>query len=256
MGSLLIIENNYKIDPKLQKLLEKVYRTYIVKDPWDGLNIIGEHHIDMFAVMSDDHRERFTEDFFRELEATRSDAISIILISETPTIAIQSKANEKGWYLIKYPIDHQQLINALKRAMIVANALNDRVIVFYKGGHRYPYQLKHITRIQRSRNRSVKVYSQNPDKPVEEVEEFFFKYPLSEFSKYYDVERYIKQAHQSWLVNTSAVREVRAPDLELVLSNGRVVPTSKNYIENFINVNERAGDAHEFRLSDLATEDN
>lgn len=234
MGSILIIKNDYEFDPELLKRLEQDYRIHFSKDAWDALDIISENYIDIFAIISNDHHEASIEDFFRELEATRSDATPIILISEKPSKDLQSKAHQKGWYLIGYPINHQHFISAIKRSTIIANALDDRIIILEKRGHKYPYKIRNISRIQRTKNRYIKVYSRNAITLVEEEEEFFYEHPLYEFPKHYDIEGQIKQAQQSWLVNVSEIKEIRITDTELVLHSGVVVPTSKNYIKNFI----------------------
>ena len=234
LGSVLIVNNDRKFDSTLLKWLEQNYKIYFATDGWDALDIISEYHIDVPIVMSDDHHEAFIEEFFKELEATRSAAMPVILISANPNPPLQAKAHQKGWYLIKAPIEHQLFIDVINRTMIVADALNDKTLILEKNSHKYPYKVKNITRIQRSRDRCINVYSLNPATLVEEVKEFSFKSTLAQFPKQYNIEKYFKQAQQSWLVNASMVKEIRTVDMELVLFDGTVVPTSKKFIENFI----------------------
>ena len=235
MGSILIITNNYEIDPELLELLEKEYRIHIASDTWDGLNIIDEHHIDTFAIMSNDYIEKSIMDLLIELAASRSIATPVIFISENPRETLQSKVNKSGsWYLIEYPLNHGDFMTMIRNTMIIANALNDRSITIRKKRIPYTYKVRNISRIKRTKDRYIKIYSRNPITLIEEEEEFFYEFPLPEFLKEYGIEKEIKQAQQSWLVNASEIKEVRKADMELVLANGIVIPTSKKYINNFL----------------------
>ena len=121
----------------------------------------------------------------------------------------------------------------LEGAMGIASVLNVKTIILKKNRHLYPLEVRNISRVQRSRNKHIFVYSRDPITGVEEKEEFFFEYPLHYFIKRHGLEKHIKQAQQSWLVHVSEVRKINIEDMELTLRNGVTVPTSKKYIDNF-----------------------
>jgi len=234
VGSILFVKNNYEIDSELLKQLEKDYRIYVAIDTWDGLDIISDHHIDTFIFMSDNHIEKSVQNFLKELYMERSQLTPIIFISEKPSEILQLKINKSSsWCFTPYPIHHKDFIEIIKSSMKMATFLNDRTIALKKSGHEYHYSVRNISRVQRSRDRYVKVYSRDSETDIEDVEEFFYDHPLHKFSKHHDIEKQIKQAHQSWLVNASKVKEIRVADTELVLTDGTVVPTSRKYINNF-----------------------
>ena len=234
VGSILFVKNNYEIDSELLKRLEKDYKTYVAIDTWAGLDIISEQHIDTFIFMSDNHIEKSTQNFLKELYTERSQLTPIIFVSEKPDKALQSKINKSNsWYFTPYPIHHEDFIEIVKNSMVMATLLDDKSIILKKSGHEYHYNIRDISRIQRSKDKHIKVYSRNAETGIKNTEEFFYNYPLHKFSKHHNIEKQIKQAHQSWLVNASKVKEIRVADTELVLTDGTVVPTSRKYINNF-----------------------
>ena len=234
MGSILIIHNDYDIDPALQKILKQEYTVHVAQDTWEGLDIIDENHIDIFVIMSNNHFETTIENFLKELRKIRSDVTPIIFISKKSTEALNLEILKNGgWYFIEYPIDNQAFLIMIKNAMKIANALDDRMILLKKKRHTYPYQVKNIIRIQRSRDRYIKVYSRNILTHIEETEEFFYDAPLSNFPIEHGIEKQLKQAYQSWLVNISEIKKINEPDMELEMINGTKVPLSRKYSENF-----------------------
>jgi len=236
LGSILIIQNSYEIDQDLLELLEKAYQVHTASDTWEGLNIIDEYHIDIFVIISNDHIEASTKDFLKELWKKRSKHTPVVFISEKPSENLQfSLYKNSSWYFAEYPINHEAFISIINHAMELVNILDDQSIMLKKNRYLYPYKVKNISRIERTRNRYIKIYSRNPITLVEEQKEFFYPDPLHEFSKRHGVEKQIKQAQQSWLVNVSDIKEIRTTDMELVLVGGAVVPTSSKFIDNFRN---------------------
>ena len=209
------------------------YKVYLAKDAWEGLDIIDENYIDIFAIVSNDHIEKSTWDFLNELHKEREKITPIIFVSEKPSEDLNANIYKYGWYFIPHPIDHTDFMTLTKRVMKVANGLDDKVIELKKNRHYYTYKVKNITRIQRTRAKHIKVFSRDDVTHAEEEEEFFYEFPLHRFIEDHDIEKYMKQAQQSWLVNASEVKIVNPTDMELVLRNKAVVPTSKNYIDNF-----------------------
>ncbi|MCL1990172.1 MAG: LytTR family transcriptional regulator DNA-binding domain-containing protein [Defluviitaleaceae bacterium] len=233
-GSILFITNNHEIEPTLLKQLEKAYKVYLASDTWDGIDMMNENHIDAFAIMSNWHIEPVTENLLEELRKTRSKFTPTIFISKQPSDDLNTRLyTRSGWYFSVYPIHQERFMTIVSDAMELAHSVDDKTIKLKKNRDEYPYKVRNISRIKRSRHRCIKIYSQNPITGVEEEEEFFYDLPLATFLKNNGIEKYIKQSHQSWLVNVSKVKEVRTADTELVLFDGTVVPTSKKFIVNF-----------------------
>lgn len=236
LGSVLIIKNNYEIDLKLLKQLEKSDKIYMAVDAWEGLDIIDEHYIDIFVILSINPIEKSTWEFLSELYNSRSRITPIIFVAEQPSENLQSEINKNGnWYFIKYPLHHQDFISIIKNAMLIANVLDDKGFVLTKDGLPYAYQIKHISRIERNKHRYIKIYHRNPLSQIEETEEFPYKKSLDYFLEEYHLTKYIKQASQSWLVSVAEVKEIRTVNnkKELILTNGTVIPTSRIYLKNF-----------------------
>jgi len=238
-----MITHDYDIEPELLKTLADKYRSHVVKNAWDGLDAIAEAYFDVFVVFSNDHSEAHIEAFFNELEKMQALATPIILVSENPSEALQTKAHQNAWYLFSRPINLLYFMTAIDRSVHLANALDQRTIILEKGGHKYKYRIRDIQRVQKSRDRNVLVYSVDALTGKEIAREFFFKHALSRFPAYYGIEKQLKQAQQSWLVNAFRVTEIRTNDMELVLDDGTVVPTSKKYMRNFMEIG--GDDAHE-----------
>jgi len=121
----------------------------------------------------------------------------------------------------------------VEEAKKIANFLDDKAIKIRKNRHLYTYKVKDISRIYRTRDKYINIYSRNPVTLAEEVEEFYCEFSLPSFLKFHGIEKYMKQAQQSWLVNVSEVKIVNSTDMELVLWDGNIVPTSSKYIKNF-----------------------
>jgi len=235
VGSILIIKNSYEIDPKLLELLEAEHQVYIESETWGGLDVIDEHHIDVFVVMSDDHVELSIWEFLKAAREGRSRFTPIIFISKQQNDVLQSEINKRGsWYFLLFPVNQEDFLTIVEDSMEMVGMLDEKTIILEKSGHAYPYKVKDISRVERTPKRRIKIYSQKPGTNEEEEEEFFFDEPLEEFIKIHGIGTQIKKAYQSFLVNASHVKEVRKVDKELVLRNGVVVPTSKKFIDNFV----------------------
>lgn len=235
MGSILIIQNNYEIEEELQKKIKTVCNLYIAQDVWEGLDIIEEHYVDAFAIISEEHIEKATWEFLNELRKNRSKFTNIIFISATPSKELQVHLFKNNtWCFIPLPIVHDDFMSMVKNAIEMANFFDDKSIILRKNHHDYRYQVKNILKIERSKNRYIKIYTWDPLAPqTGKEEEFFYDAPLYEFIEEHGIEKQFKQAYQSWLVNEAKIVEIRRSDLELVLADGSVVPTSKKFINNF-----------------------
>lgn len=234
MESILIIKNEYEIKLSVQEQLEQDYKVYFADDTWGGLDAIEEKHIDIFVVGSDGHDTDPVWDFIKELHLNRWEATPIIFISKEPADNLYKKANNYGWYLLSYPVDSENFTTVVKRAMVVATALNEKFITLKKDGHDYKFNVKDITHIHRKRDKYITIYSYDPMTHIEHENEFYFGFALSYFLKRYEITKYIKQTHRSWLVNNSQVKSINRKDMEITLRCGVTIPTSRKYISDFL----------------------
>ncbi|MCL2559386.1 MAG: LytTR family transcriptional regulator DNA-binding domain-containing protein [Turicibacter sp.] len=234
MGSVLIIKNNYEIEQALQDKLKEKYQLHIVEDAWSGLDTLDEHHIDVFIMMSAEETSDEILNFLRQAREDHSEWTPTIFISTERTEKLQLERDKSvASFFIPYPIIDNELLERLETCVRVAVLFDDQTIIIEKNGDDYKYKVKHVSRIERIKGRRIKVYYHNPVTQMEETEDFYYDHPLEDFITFHRVENRIRQAHQSWLVNTSHVKSVSSADYELILYDGKAVPTSRKFIGNF-----------------------
>lgn len=240
MESILLITNNYEIDPELQALLEQNYKIFIAKNTSSGLAILAEEYIDVFIIMSDHYIEEGNQDFVMQLysELDRPKVTPIIFSSTELSEELNADILKYGWDFVPYPLHYDYLMLILKKAMIIANTISDQTIFLKKSAREYRYKVKNILRIERSRNRHVKVHSRNPLTQEMEVEEFYFEFPLGQFIKRHGIKRYLVQSQQSWIVNVTEIKIVDPVYMMLIMLDGTAVPTSLKFVGNFLSEKE------------------
>jgi len=235
MERILIIKNNHDLDVELQRQLEESYQIHLAKDAFEGQTIINKNYIDVSIIISDNHIEEDTWSFIKMLHVEQSELSPIIFISNEVSKELQAHlCVTYGWFFTSSPIEHEILMEIISKAMEIAQVINEKSIrLKKKKGHSfaYKYKLKDISRIERSRDRTIKIYASNSF--YGEELEFFYPFPLQEFLVEHGIEKEFKQAHQSWLVNVSHVRKIFLTDLKLILADGTVVPSSRKFIGQF-----------------------
>jgi len=231
--SILMVTNNFKFDSNLLEALKKDYKVYVAKEGWEAQDMMEHFQIDVFVVASDDHLEYNMENFFAHLESTRSPATPVILITRKPSDLVQHRADDKGWYLVRYPLDVEQFLNCVKNSAFIANLLDERSLILERSGGDRIFMLKDVFAIERGEGKSVFVHYIDPDDGRNLKERFIHKRSMADFLGDYKIEKQFAQAQQSWLINRSFVLEIDSVGYELHLKNGRIIPTSKNYINNF-----------------------
>lgn len=233
-GSILVIRNDYKIDSGFQTELEINYQLHIVENTQFALDVIDDHYIDIFIFMSDEHIEISTEAFLNNLlNANRSIITPVVFVSKNSNEELQKRINLScNWYFLLYPIDFEDLKFVLKQ---IENTLEffEKSITLEKDGFEYEYRVKDISRIERSGNRKITVFGMHTLDDLATELEFTYRSSLEKFLVEFGVDKKIKQAHQSWLVNVSKIREVRPTTMELVLDDGTIVPSSRKFIGQF-----------------------
>lgn len=123
----------------------------------------------------------------------------------------------------------------IKELMTIINALDEKIITLKKDGMLYSYNARNLSRVQRVDRRYIRIYRQEAPYSPDEGETFFYVGSLANFITDLGLEKYLKQANRSWLVNPSVINNInRASDrIELVLKNNEVVPTSRNHVKKF-----------------------
>lgn len=231
MESLLFVKNNYEIDPELLKQLRKEFALYISSNTFEAFDVVNDHCI--FIIMIDHSIDEFTRSFLEEIYNARSLSTPIIFISKNPSEDFKSEVNRNsGWNLVDFPINQQEFMLLIKNEMRIAIALNEKIISLEKNGMVYIYNVRNISRIERSRRRYIKVYCSTPTTFINEEEEFYFDEPLYNFPTKFNIQDRIKHIHQSWLVNTSYIARIRKSDREIDLNIGITLPLSLKFMKN------------------------
>lgn len=234
MGRILMIQNNYSIEPELQKQLEEKYLVHTTLDSKEATNMIDETYFDIFIIMLDDHIDNSTWFFLDELRTIQDVHTPVVFMIQAPSDDLQSALYRNGsWSAIPQTINHQDFMVAISEQIRIAYKICDKIITLEKDGYRYPYRVRDISYIERSGDRKITVYGSHMVDPLETKVEFSYSPGLDKFLVDFGIEREIKQAHQSWLVNTSKVRKARTADMKLILDDGTIIPTSRKHISKF-----------------------
>ena len=233
-GSILIIKNGHEIDLELLTLLENKYQVYVIDDASVGLDLIADKYIDIFVIISNDHQETFTQKFLSELKQTRSIGTQIIFISKNPTEALQAKANTSTWYLLDAKsLNHTTFLKIVELAMGVAIQLDDRSFVVEKAGNQYRFRTRDVSLIERSSPRRVEIFYRDQITGEEASQEFYFQFPLARLLDDYGIQNEFEQANQSQIINTSKVKTVIRSKMVIILIDGTVISTTKNFFHRF-----------------------
>ena len=234
MQSVLFIKNNYYIDSKLQELLEEDYMVYIAENVHDALEIVSANYIAVFVILSSDYIQDGSLAFVQQLYEQRSTTTPIIFSTETLTDGLNYDCLTNGWYFLPFPIMYDFLLPILKKAMLIADAMDDQIIVVKKYKTEYEYRVADIILVQRIRNRYIRIYSRNAETNEIEINDFFFSLSLGQFITHFGIRKYLVQCNQSWIVNHTDIKIVDPTKMNLTLNNGTTVPSSSKYIRNFL----------------------
>jgi len=239
--NILLIKNNHNIDPKIQKLLAKDYTIYIVENVGDALKTVKEKYIDVFIILTTDFIQEGNLDFVQQVYEKQSNVTPFIFSAAALTEDLDVARFKYGWDFIPYPIEIEYFLPMLKKAMIIARTLNEQVIVLKKNAVQYRFNVSEIVRVNRIRNRYIRVYWRNPENNEIETEDFFFEFPLGQFITRLEVGKHLVQSHQSWIVNLAEVKIVDPIKMVLIMIDGTIVPTSQKFVRNFLGEKKRKG---------------
>jgi len=232
LESLLIINDSYELSCEWLAVLRQQYRLHFVKNTWDAQNMIEKHSIDVLIMMSKQPLQPAFEKFLAAIDYEYGIKMPVIFVSDQLTKALSLHLLKKGnWYFSMFPPDDKEFLRMLAEAMKITQITRTKVIILERRGSVYPYQVNRITRIGRSKLRHIKIYSFNEQTGKEETQELSYNFPLATFLVNHGLETYFWQVQQSWLVNKAHIKEINSADQEIILTNGVVVPSSKQYIE-------------------------
>jgi len=237
LGNILIIKNDYVMDPELLSSLKQTYQVDLVEDVADGIDTLSddESYHDIFVIMSKKHIDETTEEFLQKLAQARTMMTPVIFVSEEQNKALISGVSRKSsWYFSEYPIDHEVFMEIMEDAMILANMSEDKSIVFERNGLKYPVKQSHIFCIERNGARKIKIYVQDQRTLDIKIMEFSYRASLSKLIEEHGIGKWFKQAQQSWLVNMNWVRDIDKNKMVITLINGTVISTSKLFVDKLI----------------------
>jgi len=230
---LIITEDNYKVDPELLGSIEKNHETYIA-DSCTGLDAMDEQYFDVAIIMADDLEKASIKELVSEFLKERSLLTPIVYASANrDEELIENLSLNSGRYFLQYPIDPEKSKKVMNDALLVVDILDDKEITLEKDGHGYPYKAKNIFAVELVKPRWIKVYGRDQINNTEGAREFFYDGAFRDFPIEYGIEKFLIQARQNWLVSPFYIKEVKISDKELVLRDGRVIPSSKENIKKF-----------------------
>ena len=233
MGTILVVKNNDEFDQGLLERLERMGKVHVATSIWTALDVVERYHVDVYAfTISENLAEADVLDFLKQATVGRSELTPFIFVANQLSMALKSKIGETaGWYHIEVPIEHARFLRMVNNAMKMASFLDNARIRLDKQGIEHAYRVKDVTRIERLTGRRINVYYYDEGRKKEREESFFFDHPLRDFPTRHGVEKHLYQVSQSWLVNESEIQKINYRDMEITLTNGVVVPTSRKFVQ-------------------------
>ncbi|MCL2558963.1 MAG: LytTR family transcriptional regulator DNA-binding domain-containing protein [Turicibacter sp.] len=232
MESILIVTNDYIVEPEVLELLAKDYHVLVASDEVDEFDIIDKTHIDVFMIMSEKHINDATWDLFCELDRRGRELTPVIFVSETLDEELNARILQTGYqYFTHFPFDHDELIGILKNAMLLASKFYEKVVILEKNRIEFHHPVKRITHIKKIEKRWVRIFYLEGNE--EKSDDYPYDAPLGDFPKRHGVEHHLKQAHQSWLVNPAYIKAASRVDTEITLETGSKVPIGGKFLSDF-----------------------
>jgi len=230
-GRILLIQNRLKIHFVIRELLEKNYQVHTAIDAEQASTVIDKNYFDMLIIFLDDHIDESTWFLIDELHAEQSVFTPIIFVVNEESEALkETLMHNRRWSAIPFTMIPKHFMTVVASTMQIAQDIFvDKSFMLKRKGHRYLYKAKDILLIRRGKGRNLQLYLREDGK----VEEFYSKHSLETFAQHYGIEKFLKQASQSWLVNIDEIVFIDTIEWEITLKNGTKIPTSRNYIDNF-----------------------
>jgi len=235
MESILIIQNGNKLDESLISPLLPLYKIYEAKNIAEAIDFIQDVFIDVFIIVTRDYVDLGIKQFLIELHSDRSLLTPVILISEINDEKLQAQAfTNKIFSLISKPVVEINFLEEIKKSIMLSSLVDERTITLIgkRGtGVEKTYKVRNIYLIERHKHRHIIVHSWDEYQRQHMQEEYFFSFPLSSFPKKFNLEKHLKQCHQSWLVNVNKITKIDEQDMEVHLENKQRAPVGATYLK-------------------------
>jgi len=239
---LIVVEDDYEITPEEQRVIDKIFhKTYIVnieKNNWGALDIIDKFHIDVVALMSDDHEKESIQEIVREFFRGRPILTPLIFISKKRSENILASISLNGSrFFLKYPIDLKNLMIVMNNATSAMNFFGEKEEkqkIVTLGG--IPYEMADISNLEIVEKRRVKVYGSNlMDDEIEKV--IFYEHSMEDFLKRNGMAKDFQQVRKERFVNLEHVKRVRIADRkgEVIMKDGTVLSASLKFAKELKN---------------------
>lgn len=236
MGSFLIVTNNRAIESESLKYLQNQHKASVAKNECEGRDRMDERYFGALIIATDEPLSDSVQKFVDYFQCGRKIQAPVIFISENASKELLCEIIQKYTFadLISYPIDFNEFMIAVIKSKNIVSVTQTKKVIIYKKGVKYEYDVGDIFSVYKSKRWNITIYNGDG-----EGEEFHYEFPISQFIEDYELEGYIKQSQQSWLVNVSKIKEVVRKKMILILDNGTVVPTSRKFIKGFSRKKER-----------------
>jgi len=233
MKNLLIINlENKAITKTVMDYLNKNYQTAVVSDYQDAKCKIMDQYYDLFLLVTGEIDAPVIE-LLDEIRTDRYEFLPVIISLSKIDEQNESKAfRQRVLYLIENPMELEQLKPKLTSVSKILDFINDKTIKLSTRKYDKDYRVRQIIYFERSGPRRLKIVHE--ENGVQLEDEIFYKHSLRYFMDEHGLAEYFLQVHQSYLVNSKMIQKIDKSDLEVVLTNNKIVPLgTTTYYKNF-----------------------
>jgi len=241
--SFLILEDEQPFINKIDSVIKsmdihsKILTAYSVEE---GLEIAKLTTIDIFIVDINLNEPRTGLDFIHEIRSfyPLTPVVVVSALSEMHHKMIAFSDLKVSGYVDK-PIENEQIVAELSRAVEIAEIVNNRTVVFKRQNISRSYQTRDIYCIQRMPKGKKRIVVTAYDEYTGTIEsnEFSIKSSLTEVLDLFENKQDVIRCHQSWIVNPKFIRGFDVGKEVLIMANNLKVPlgdTYKHHIAAFI----------------------
>jgi len=237
--TLLIVEKNQFMIDKMEAGIKGMglkAKVLIAKSFDEASEILSQIPVDLFLVdilLGGELEVGYS--FIKELQAGFPHSPVIVVSGNLDAQQQVDIFNEL--YIFSYiskPFQNFDVINKIKKALPLADLLNNRFVTFRRNNFSKTYRTKDIYCIQRLPNGKKKIAVMARDELSGEIltEEFPIKSSLNEVLGYFDNERDILRCHQTWCINPNFIRGFDVAEDEVILIEDIRIPVGDTYKES------------------------
>lgn len=242
MESILVIQNGSQLNDALKQTIATSYKVYETHGVSEAIDLILDVFIDVFVIVTNDYVDTGIKQFLTELHSDRSMLTPVVLISAVDDEKLQAQAfQNKIFSLLKETVEPAHFLEEIKRSMMLSALVDERTITLIgkRGtGIEKTYKVRNISLIERHKHRHIVVHSWDEYQQAHVEEEYFFSFPLSSFPKKFNLEKHLKQCHQSWLVNVNKISKINETTMEVHLENKERAPIGATYLKQIKGVSK------------------